>query len=229
MAQGLKWVAITGCSKGLGRALAQGFAAAGWGVAGCARTAAALATLSDELGEPHRFTVVDVADAPTVLGWAAELKRAGIRPQLVIANAAVITAERALWELQPDEVAQLFAININGVAFTAQAFVPGLLELGQGTFVAMSSGWGRSTSPGVAPYCASKFAVEGMMQALAQELPRKIAAVAVNPGVIDTEMLQEVWGRSAHAYEAPAAWAKRAVPYLISLGPPDSGQPGTVP
>ena len=94
--------------------------------------------------------------------------------------------------------------------------------------VNLSSGWGRSTSPQVAPYCASKYAVEGLTLALAQELPAGMAAVPLNPGVIDTDMLRQAWADDAGGYPKAEAWAKRAAPFLLGLGPKDNGRSLTV-
>ena len=91
--------------------------------------------------------------------------------------------------------------------------------------VNFSSEWGRSTSPEVAPYCATKWAVEGLTRALAQELPRGLAAVPVNPGIIDTDMLRSCFGDSAGHYPDPREWAETAVPFLLGLGPKDNGRP----
>jgi NAD(P)-dependent dehydrogenase (short-subunit alcohol dehydrogenase family) len=95
--------------------------------------------------------------------------------------------------------------------------------------VNFSSGWGRSTAPEVAPYCATKWGVEGLTRALAQELPAGLAAVALNPGIIDTDMLRRTFGSSASAYPDPAIWAVKAVPFLEKLGPRDNGQALTAP
>jgi NAD(P)-dependent dehydrogenase (short-subunit alcohol dehydrogenase family) len=92
----------------------------------------------------------------------------------------------------------------------------------------MSSGWGRSTAPEVAPYCASKWAIEGLTQALSQELPPGLAAVALNPGVIDTDMLRSCWGESAGSSPSPEAWARKAAPFLLSLTTEHNGQALTV-
>ena len=92
-----------------------------------------------------------------------------------------------------------------------------------------SSGWGRSADAEVAPYCASKWAIEGLTLALAQELPSGLAAVAFNPGIINTDMLQSCFGGSASSYPSPAEWAKSAVPFLLNLGPGDNGQQLTAP
>jgi NAD(P)-dependent dehydrogenase (short-subunit alcohol dehydrogenase family) len=95
--------------------------------------------------------------------------------------------------------------------------------------VNLSSGWGRSTSPEVAPYCATKYAIEGLTKALAQELPPGMAAVPLNPGVIDTDMLRQAWADDAGAYPKADDWARRAAPFLLGLGPKDNGKSLTVP
>jgi len=95
--------------------------------------------------------------------------------------------------------------------------------------VNFSSGWGRSVDAEVAPYCASKWAIEGMTLALAQELPSGMAAVALNPGIINTEMLQSCFGASARSYPSPDDWVKMAVPFLLELGPKDNGKQLEVP
>ena len=83
-------------------------------------------------------------------------------------------------------------------------------------------------SPDVAPYCATKFAVEGMTKALAAELPAGMAAVPLNPGVIDTAMLREAWADGAAAYPKAEAWAKIAAPFILKLGAKDNGRSLTV-
>lgn len=98
-----------------------------------------------------------------------------------------------------------------------------------GVIVNFSSGWGRSTAPEVAPYCATKWAIEGLTRALAQELPKGLAAVPLNPGIIDTEMLQSTFGGRAKHFLSPEAWAEIAVPFLLTLGPKDNGRPLSVP
>jgi NAD(P)-dependent dehydrogenase (short-subunit alcohol dehydrogenase family) len=90
--------------------------------------------------------------------------------------------------------------------------------------VNFSSGWGRSVSPEVAPYCASKWAIEGLTKALAAELPEGMAAVPLNPGVIDTDMLRKCWGDGAAAHSNAAKWAETAAPFILGLGPRHNGQ-----
>jgi NAD(P)-dependent dehydrogenase (short-subunit alcohol dehydrogenase family) len=133
-----------------------------------------------------------------------------------------------LWEVPAEEFDALIDVNVKGVANVIRAFVPAMVERGSGVIVNLSSGWGRSTSPEVAPYCASKYAVEGLTLALAQELPAGMAAVPLNPGVIDTDMLRQCWDEEAGAYPTAEEWAARAAPFLLGLGPKDNGRSLTV-
>ena len=88
-----------------------------------------------------------------------------------------------------------------------------MVKRGSGVIVNLSSGWGRITSPEVAPYCATKYAIEGLTLALAQELPEGMAAVPLNPGVIDTDMLRQAWSNGASRYPKAEQWAKKAAPF----------------
>jgi NAD(P)-dependent dehydrogenase (short-subunit alcohol dehydrogenase family) len=203
---------LTGCTRGLGLSLVAAFDAAGARVAGCGRSAAGVAALSARFPAPrHLFAVVDVADdaavaafAAAVRAWAAGGSGGGAAagaaaavaaaagavppPMLVIANAAVMLEPAPLWSVPAAAFDDLLRVNVSGVANTARHFAPLLLEAPSGgVFVALSSYWGRSTSAGVAPYNASKYAVEGLVGALAKDFakaaPKRVAAVAMNPGV----------------------------------------------
>jgi len=102
--------------------------------------------------------------------------------------------------------------------------LPARIERGSGVIVNFSAGWGRSTSPEVAPYCASKWAIEGLSQAVAQEVPAGLAVLALNPGIINTPMLQKCWADGAQAYPHPEEWAQTAAPYLLQLSARHNGQ-----
>jgi NAD(P)-dependent dehydrogenase (short-subunit alcohol dehydrogenase family) len=120
-------------------------------------------------------------------------------------------------------------VNIKGIANVIRHFVPEMVRRQRGVIVNFSSGWGRSTDAEVAPYCATKWAVEGLTQAFAQELPSGMAAVSLNPGIINTDMLQSCFGGSASGYPSAAEWARTAVPFLLKLGPSDNGAQLTAP
>jgi len=224
-----KLIVITGVSRGLGRAMAEEFARLRHTVAGCGRSRKELDQLSKTLGAPHTFTAVDVTSDEEVAAWAREIIATLGPPGLLLNNAAIINRNAPLWRVPAKEFSDVIDVNIKGVTNVIRHFAPAMIERGSGVIVNFSSGWGRSTDAEVAPYCATKWAIEGLTQALAQELPAGLAAVPLNPGIIDTDMLRSSFGSSASSYPSPQQWAKRAVPFLLKLGPQDNGQPLTVP
>lgn len=224
-----KTVLVTGATRGLGLALAIRLVALGHTVLGCGRSRQAIDDLRDTLGEPHDFAVVDIADPADVEGWAEGLLERHPAPDLVINNAGLINANAPLWEVPPHEFSQVVDVNLKGPYHVIRAFVPAMAERGQGVIVNFTSGWGRTASPEVAPYCATKWGIEGLTRALAQEIPRGLAVIAVNPGVVRTDMLESCFGRSAASYPGPDWWAHRAVPFLLSLSPEDNGKSLNIP
>ena len=224
-----KIVLITGCSRGLGSAMVESFVSRGATVAGCARNAADIAAQSEKYGEPHLFCAVDVTDDKEVSAFCEQVVNNLGAPDLVLNNAALINTPAPLWKVPEDEFSTVIDVNIKGVANVIRHIVPAMIERGRGVIVNFSSGWGRSTSPDMAPYCATKYAIEGLNSALAQDLPAGLAAVSLNPGIINTDMLRGAWGSGAQGYEDPAGWATRAVPFLETLGPQDNGQALTAP
>jgi NAD(P)-dependent dehydrogenase (short-subunit alcohol dehydrogenase family) len=209
--------------------MVEGLAANGWTVAGCARSAGAMKDLAAAFPAPHHFAPLDVTDDAAVAEWVKAAAAATGVPDLLVNNAALINEPASLWEVPAAEFSEVIDVNIKGVANVIRHAVPLMIAEGRGVVVNFSSGWGRSTSPEVAPYCATKWAIEGLTQALSQELPRGMAAVALNPGVIDTDMLRIAWGEGASAYGSAADWGQRAVPFLEQLGPRDNGAAVTVP
>jgi NAD(P)-dependent dehydrogenase (short-subunit alcohol dehydrogenase family) len=218
-----KKILITGVTRGLGRALAEWYIQNGHTVVGCGRSAEVL-NLRFEFPAPHDFSVVDVAEENKVALWAAKVLGADDAPDLLINNAALMNTPAPLWQVPAREFNQLIDVNIKGVANVIRHFVPAMVKRGSGVIVNLSSGWGRSTSPEVAPYCASKYAIEGLTKALAQELPAGMAAVPLNPGVIDTDMLRQAWSDGASSYPKAQEWAKVAAPFILQLGPKDNGK-----
>ncbi|HHH13175.1 MAG TPA: SDR family NAD(P)-dependent oxidoreductase [Thiolapillus brandeum] len=223
-----KTIVITGVTKGLGRALAEAWLRAGHRVWGCGRSRQAIEALQEQWPQA-RFAVVDVADWEAVRAWAEDCLAGGEAPDLIVNNAALINANAPLWQVPVAEFHAVIEVNVNGVYHVVKAFLPAMLARRQGVIVNFSSGWGRSTAPEVAPYCASKWAVEGLTRSLAQELPAGMAAIPLNPGIIHTEMLDSCFGAMAGHYPDPATWAETAAPFILRLGPQHNGQPLTVP
>jgi NAD(P)-dependent dehydrogenase (short-subunit alcohol dehydrogenase family) len=224
-----KIVVITGVSRGLGRSMADEFARLGHIVAGCARSKQEIDRISQSHPKPHSFAAIDVSEDGAVAEWAKHvIATAGI-PDLLLNNAAIINRNAPLWRVSDEEFSQVIDVNIKGVTNVIRHFLPAMLQVKKGVIVNFSSGWGRSTDAEVAPYCATKWAIEGLTRALAQELPAGMAAVPLNPGIINTAMLKSCFGGSASAYPSPEEWAKRAVPFLLSLGGQHNGEPLTAP
>ncbi len=223
-----KVVVITGATRGLGRAMAMEFINRNWTVVGCGSNDESVAGAESAFSEPHRLDVVDVASDHEVKEWADEVMGELGPPNLLLNNAAVINRSAPLIELDAREFDWVIDVNIKGVANAIRHFVPAMIENGSGVIVNFSSGWGRSTSPEVAPYCATKWAIEGLTQALAQELPPGMAAIPLNPGIIDTDMLRSCFGGASSSYPTPEEWAKRAVPTILSFDAGDNGRPMSV-
>jgi len=222
-------IVITGVSRGLGRELVRRYVVEGHRVAGCARSADAVAELRHELGDGVCIGVVDVRDDDAVAQWAADVVERLGAPDLLVNNAALMNANAPVWKIPVREFDDVVDVNVKGVANVLRHFVPAMIAAGTGVIVNISSEWGRSTSPEVGAYCATKWAIEGLTRSLAQELPTGLAAVPVNPGIIDTAMLRSCFGPSAAHYAGPEDWAARAAPFLLSLNGSHSGQPVSVP
>jgi NAD(P)-dependent dehydrogenase (short-subunit alcohol dehydrogenase family) len=223
-----KIIVITGATRGCGRALTEEFARLGHTVLGCGRSAADIAKLGKAFGAPHDFQSVDVADDASVKTWAIQILKKHGPPDLLLNVAAIINRNAPLWQVSAKEFSDVIDINIKGVANVIRHFVPAMVARKSGVIVNFSSGWGRSTDADVAPYCATKWAIEGLSQSLAQELPSGMASIPLNPGIIDTDMLRSTFGGSAGSYPSPERWAKSAALFILRLGPSDNGKPLSV-
>lgn len=221
-------IVITGVTRGLGRALAEEFIRGGHTVIGCGRSGEAIFDLRMTYPEPHDFMCVDVGLDNKVAIWAAKVLEHDRPPDLLINNAAIMNRLAKTWEFDDREFTRLVDANIRGVQNVIRHFVPAMVARKQGVIVNLSSGWGRSVAPEVGPYCMSKWAIEGLTKALAEELPDGMAAVPLNPGVIDTDMLRTCWADGAAAYPKAEVWAKTAAPFILALGPKDNGRSLTV-
>ena len=222
-------IVITGVSRGLGRELAIEFTRMGHTVIGCGRSEKNINLLKQNPGPADNYSVVDVTDSDSVNAWAKNTVTQHGPPDFLLNNAGVINDNAPFWEISEEEFNSIIDINIKGVANVTRAFLPSMLKAKHGVIINFSSGYGHCTAPGVAPYCCTKYGVEGLTQALADDLPRGMAAIPMSPGIINTAMLQRTFGSSADDYETPDTWVKKAAPYILSLGPEDNGQSRRVP
>ncbi len=221
-------IVMTGVTRGLGLAMAEKFIELGHTILGCGRSREVIETLRSRYRPPHDFAALDVALESMVEPWAARLLSSHGPPDLLINNAAIINQNAPLWQVPAEEFDHVIDVNVKGVANVIRHFLPAMIARKSGLIINFSSGWGREVASEVAPYCASKWAIEGLTLALAEELPRGMAAIPLNPGVIDTDMLRSCFGGSASRYPAPRKWVEKAVPFILSLNSRDSGKQVTV-
>jgi 3-oxoacyl-[acyl-carrier protein] reductase len=184
---------VTGGSKGIGRGIAETFAAAGINVLITARTQADVdATVAGLAEQPGRVSglradVTNPEDCRRAVETAVE--RHGSL-DIVCANAGIFPSGR-LEDLTPDDVEQVLAVNFKGTVFIVQAALAALAQSGHGRVIVTSSITGPITGyPGWSHYGASKAAQLGFVRTAAMELaPRRITINAVLPGNIFTEGL----------------------------------------
>jgi NAD(P)-dependent dehydrogenase (short-subunit alcohol dehydrogenase family) len=221
-------IVLTGATRGLGLAMVEKFVELGHTVLGCGRSRDLIENLRLRFRPPHDFAALDVSLESQVEPWAARLLSSNGSPDMLINNAGVINQSAPLWQVPSDEFDRVIDVNVKGVANVIRHFVPAMIARKSGLIINFSSGWGRTVASDVAPYCASKWAVEGLTLALAEELPRGMGAIPVNPGIIDTDMLRSCFGGTASRYPSPTKWVEKAVPFLLSLNSRDSGKPQTI-
>lgn len=183
-----RWL-ITGCSGGLGRTLAETVLRRGDRVVATARDPRRLQDLADAFPRTCRVTTLDVTHDGDAAAAAALAERefGGLD---VLVNNAGHGMMGAIEEGTPAEYRPLFETNVFGVIETTRAVLPYLRATGGGRIVMMSSGAGLVGIAGDGYYNATKFAVEGLSEALAQEVaPFGIATTIVEPGPFRTEFL----------------------------------------
>lgn len=181
---------VTGASRGIGRALAADLLDRGWRVAALARDADALAGLAAQW-PPDRVLplVADVTDAPAMSQAVAALTALWRVPDLVVANAGVLTAVGPTWQTDPDRWWWDLEVNVRGVYLTLRTCLPAMTQRGSGRIVVMSSGLGRYPSPWSSAYGASKAAVTHLVSSVAAELAGTgVTVFAVSPGMVHTDM-----------------------------------------
>ena len=178
-----KTVLITGCSSGIGRATALAFADEGWTVYATARDPADIETLADAGCETAALDVTDEADIDRVVNRI--LDEEGVISCLV--NNAGYGQFGPVEDVPMDKVEQQYEVNVYGPHRLIKAVLPHMRREEDGTIINLSSVAGRVSFPGGGVYCGSKFAIEGMSDALRAEVePFDIDVVVIEPGPVRT-------------------------------------------
>lgn len=181
-----KTLFITGVSSGFGRALAKESLAAGHRVVGTVRGAQAQQDF-EALGAHAVGRVLDVTDFDAIPGVVAEVE-AGVGPVDVLVNNAGYGHEGVMEESSLEEMRRQFDVNVFGAVAMMKAVLPFMRQRRRGRIVNITSMGGFITMPGITYYCGSKFALEGISEALGQEVkPLGIHVTAVAPGSFRTD------------------------------------------
>jgi NAD(P)-dependent dehydrogenase (short-subunit alcohol dehydrogenase family) len=182
-----KTLFITGVSSGFGRAIAKAALDAGYRVVGTVRNEATRAEFEEQFRGRAHARLLDVTQFDAIAPLAAEVE-SRIGPVDVVINNAGYGHEGILEESPLDELRRQFDVNVFGAVAVIKAFLPFMRVRRRGHIVNITSMGGTITMPGIAYYCGSKFALEGISDTLSKELKGLgIAVTAVAPGSFRTD------------------------------------------
>ena len=220
-----KIIAITGVTSGLGAAMTQFFIKSSHLVLGCGRTRSKVDELNLEYSIGHdQFHVVDISKHNEVKDWTEQIIEDFGVPDILINNASIANKSEKFWKLPMDDFDNALDINIKGASNTMRCFLPYMIKAKKGIIVNISAAWGKSVSPRVSAYCTSKFAIEGLSKSVASELPEPLACVPLDPGVINTPMLQKIFGNAAAKQQTPNDWVEKAGPVILDISRTNNGK-----
>jgi NAD(P)-dependent dehydrogenase (short-subunit alcohol dehydrogenase family) len=192
--------AVTGANRGIGRAIAVAFAAAGYTVAAAARDPASLADTVAAAGPAGGIVVpvaCDVRDEGSVAALADRAESLG-PVHAVVANAGIAGPTAPLHEITLADWRETIATDLDGVFLTFRVFIPAMIERRDGSLIAISSMTGKRPLHGRTPYAAAKMGVIGLVRTLATELgPYDVRVNAICPGAVAGPRIDQVLARQA--------------------------------
>jgi NAD(P)-dependent dehydrogenase (short-subunit alcohol dehydrogenase family) len=219
-----KTVLITGANRGIGEAVALSCAQHGAEVLLLGRDEAALARVYDQItdkGYPKPGLIpmdLNTRDPSLYAALADELAGAEVVLDGLVHNASVLGERRALAQTSPESWDEVLQVNMTSVFLLTRALMPRLEAASAASVVLTSSGVGRQGKAYWGAYAVSKFATEGFMQVLADELSAtsSIRVNSLNPGAVNTGMRRAAYpGEPPDTNPAPAELTDRWL-YLLS-------------
>lgn len=221
----LKTWLITGCSAGLGRQLAEAVARRGDRLVATARSPETLQSLCERYPDTVRAISLDVT-RPGDAAKAVALAESAFGGLDILVNNAGFGLIGAIEEGEPNEYRPIFEVNVFGLIETTRAALPALRRRAHARIVNISSGAGIAGSAGSGFYNATKFAVEGLSEALADELhPLGLKVIIVEPGPFRTEFLGRSIVTAAREISAYANTAHARRRYRETANGQQSGDP----
>lgn len=208
-----KVAVITGGGRGIGRAVAIGYAKAGASIICAARTEAQIASVAQEIrdaGGQADHILCDIDDAASVeaLCTFAGERFGGI--DIFFANAGVNAEHAPVAESDPAKWEAILRTNLIGAYNSARAAIPYLRRSAAGKLIFTGSGGGHRGFPNISAYACAKAGVRMLVRVLAQELVADgICVHELVPGVVDTDMYREGLDTAAHEHLMKLEWVKQ--------------------
>jgi 3-hydroxy acid dehydrogenase/malonic semialdehyde reductase len=205
-----KIVFVTGASAGIGESTAKAFAAKGARILMCARRFERIEKLAKTLAQEHETDVrafkLDVRDQPAVDKAIAALPKEWRAIEVLVNNAGLSRGLDKLPQGLVSDWEEMIDANVKGLLYVSRAVLPGMIERGKGHAINIGSIAGREVYPGGNVYCATKFAVKALSNAMRLDLsgtPIRVSEVA--PGMVETEFSLVRFhgdaGRAAKVYQ----------------------------
>lgn len=182
---------ITGASRGIGRAIAEAYAAEGAGLVLNARDDARLAAVAEEIARDYgvavRTAAGDITDREAVRLLVERALDGG--PVDVLVNNAGVHKARRFLDYSFEEFREVIETNLYGVLHITQYLLPAMIARGRGRVINLASTAGKWGSRNQSAYNASKHAVVGLTRCLALEMaPHNVLVNAICPWIVDTDM-----------------------------------------
>lgn len=178
---------VTGASKGIGLATVNALLAAGYNVAGWSRTPM---TLTHQRFKPFQVDVRDYASVEKA--FDATCSDFEMNPAILINNAG-LGFEDTLEDLSLEKWHSMFQTNVDGIFYCTRLALPAMKKVGKGHIVNISSVAGMTGIPGMTGYCATKYAVRGLSQALFKEVRKfGVKVTCIYPGSVQTNFFDEI-------------------------------------
>jgi len=220
---------ITGANSGIGRSAAVDLAAKGWTVYGSMRSlekGEKLAAMCADAGVEVHPVVCDVTDTDSVNRVVAQVTEVAGQIDVLVNNAG-IGGNGVLEETPLDDYQNVMDVNLYGVIRGVQAVLPQMRERGSGCIINVSSIAGVIAALAQSPYVASKWALEGLTEGLAQEVaPHGVRVALIEPGIVKTAIM----AKNTEAPNASGAYdaAYRRLFNFYANGLADPGHPSEV-
>ncbi len=217
-----KVAVVTGAGRGIGRAIALTFAREGADLVLAARSVDKLEEAAAEIQAISRRALVvptDVTSEESVRNLRDRTLEYFGRVDILVNNSGVGGPSAPIWEIDPRDWDETFAVNVRGVYLCCRAFLPAMIARRSGVVINIGSMTGKRPLVNRTPYAASKLALVGLTRTLAWEVgPYGIRVNVISPGPVEGERIEWVVRRLAEARGVSVDEARRSLTEASPLG-----------